>query len=806
MRAATQCTDTRIAGREARGRGIASGRRRKRQSGMTKSRWVIAVVALLVARAAAAQPGTVQIFSGTLFTTGAPERTGAAERYQPDFGFAWLQPTSGFGTVQVDLHAVRGNGDPRLGRGLLAIRDVKRGGLVWSVEFGDTTHTPYLTGYGFSNLFAPPVTFRGGSVSAVGDRTSFTLTAGRVTVFRDMFGADAEALGQTIFTARLTHRLSRRLEMSARAASVRTSDLHEFTFTTASGESAGAGARYAVTPTWRVVADAGMTAYRERGSNRTGHGVSALAGTQWVGANGSLEVDAHRFAPGEFGVFNYVYNDREGLFVNGQYTLFGRLRIDGAWELFRENLQASNELGLNQPLTSGSRERISFRYAVTRRLSFGARLDHGSRRAAPSQYVIGYETDTGSASADLQLSFDRLDVFGRVERRTDLGLAGASVHFTEHDTSANVLYRPAPRVQLTSAFQMSRRHGTDGSGQSFWQASFGGQARLRGQKWFARGEVIKSGNRDFATDFLAPRDGYSVGLNGQLTGRLSVSVDAYIDRSPVRAVRPSSPWASRTLVRLAWTLPTHLGGSGPGVVSTRPPGSPTGRAVVEGMVFVDWNGNGVRDADEEVLPGVTIVLDGLERMTTGPDGAFRFPRQAAGAHRLRADLATVPADYDLPDVSALDFALDRGERRAVAFALRPLGDIDGTVFIDVNASRALDDGDAPLDNAVVVLDGGARTEVSRQGRFRFAGVEMGAHSVRLLIESLPDGSALTGSADVTVEVSRTQREGSATFLVRPDKRPEIRKVFPDRQPRTGGAQAPRWPAQSSTTENLTGKE
>jgi hypothetical protein len=754
---------------------------------MIKLRWILALVALLVGSPALARQGYVQILSGTIVTTGAPERTGAAPLYQPDFGVVWWQPTAEFGTVNLELHAVRDSSDPRFGRGLLAVRDMKKAGLVWGVEFGDTTHTPYLTGYGFSNLFAPPVTFRGGTVSAVSDRTSFTVTAGRVTVFRDTFGADARALGQTIFAGRLTHRVSGRLQITAHASRVRTSDLEEFSYTIRSGDEAGAGLRYQLTPTWRVVADAGMTSYQRRDSTDTEHGPSALVGTQWIGARGAFEVNAHRFSPGEFSAFNYAYNDRDGVFASGQYTFLNRLRLDGAWELFRTNIETSADANLGQPLTTGSRARAGFRLALTRHLSFGARLDKGARRAGPSRYSVGDESDTGSASVDAQLTIGCVDAFGQYQRRSDVGLNGTSVTYTQHDALAHVLLRPTSRLQLSSSLQISERRGSDGSGQSFWQASAGGQAQLWGQRLFARAELLVSGNRDFTAEFITPRRGLNLGLNGRVTSRLSVTLDTYIDRSPMQAATSVNPWATRTLVRLVYTRPTGLSGGG-GVLSTRPPGSPTGRASVEGIVFADWNGNGIQEPDEEALPGVTVVLDGVERLTTGRDGAYRFTREAAGAHALRADPATVSAEYDLPAASSLDFSLGRNERRAAAIGLLPLGDIHGTLFHDVNGNRVRDDGDTPVDNAVVILDDGRRTEVTRQGRFRFSGVQLGSHTVRLLMESLPDDAALTGPAEVTVEVSRQQRESSVSFLVQTQKRPEIRKVFAEKNSKVGGRQ------------------
>ena len=92
----------------------------------------------------------------------------------------------------------------------------------------------------------------------------------------------------------------------------------------------------------------------------------------------------------------------------------------------------------------------------------------------------------------------------------------------------------------------------------------------------------------------------------------------------------------------------------------------------------------------------------------------------------------------------------------------------------------------PIDGAIVVLDGGLRSEQARKGRYRFDAVRSGAHRVKLLIESLPDGAAITGDADVPATLSRGALSADVTFVVSVEKRPEIRRVFP---PRGGSGQA-----------------
>ena len=63
---------------------------------------------------------------------------------------------------------------------------------------------------------------------------------------------------------------------------------------------------------------------------------------------------------------------------------------------------------------------------------------------------------------------------------------------------------------------------------------------------------------------------------------------------------------------------------------------------VQGTVFVDANGNGQRDADEQGLQGV-MVSDGVTVVDTGADGAYTI--EAAGAPALV--WVSLPRDYQV---------------------------------------------------------------------------------------------------------------------------------------------------------------
>ena len=80
----------------------------------------------------------------------------------------------------------------------------------------------------------------------------------------------------------------------------------------------------------------------------------------------------------------------------------------------------------------------------------------------------------------------------------------------------------------------------------------------------------------------------------------------------------------------------------------------------------------------------------------------------------------------------VDIELDRGATRRVSFGLIPLGSVRGRVIRDANGNGKVDPGEEPIDGAVLVLDGGRRSEQVRRGVYRFDSIRSGDHVVSLL--------------------------------------------------------------------------
>ena len=210
-------------------------------------------------------------------------------------------------------------------------------------------------------------------------------------------------------------------------------------------------------------------------------------------------------------------------------------------------------------------------------------------------------------------------------------------------------------------------------------------------------------------------------------------------------------------------------------VATRP-GRGTG--TVSGSVFADWNANGQPDPGEEVLAGIPVALGGGAAVTTGRDGQFSFLNVPSGLQQVRLDLNALPVDFDAAAGADVSLELSRGETRRVSFGLLPLGGISGRVFEDANRNGQLDAGEPPVDNAVLVLDGGQRSELARKGQFRFDAVRAGDHIIELLKESLPEGAAIVGASERPAPITREAPQTEFLFLVTIDKRPEVTEGVP----------------------------
>ncbi|HJR73297.1 MAG TPA: hypothetical protein VJ806_06630 [Luteimonas sp.] len=80
------------------------------------------------------------------------------------------------------------------------------------------------------------------------------------------------------------------------------------------------------------------------------------------------------------------------------------------------------------------------------------------------------------------------------------------------------------------------------------------------------------------------------------------------------------------------------------------PGGPTG--AIAGSLFLDDNGDGVRNASEQPAANVTVVLDGRFALRTDSLGNFEFPRVAIGSHTLTVAPDNLPLPWFIDETAS----------------------------------------------------------------------------------------------------------------------------------------------------------
>lgn len=204
-------------------------------------------------------------------------------------------------------------------------------------------------------------------------------------------------------------------------------------------------------------------------------------------------------------------------------------------------------------------------------------------------------------------------------------------------------------------------------------------------------------------------------------------------------------------------------------------------ASISGTKFNDLNGNGLRDAGEPGIPGVTVRLQGptgsVTSATTDSGGSFSFTGLAPGTYIVSevvpaGFVQTAPAPPGTISVTVATAQAVTGlliGNQAVSAA--NTASVSGTKFLDINANGVVDGIDRPFQGIVFVLtdaNGVQRQATSdANGVFTFSNLAPGTYT---LTEQIPPGFAQTfpGTPDVpkgyTITLTPGQKATGFLFL------------------------------------------
>ncbi|CAM2064350.1 Ig-like domain-containing protein [Sulfidibacter corallicola] len=210
-------------------------------------------------------------------------------------------------------------------------------------------------------------------------------------------------------------------------------------------------------------------------------------------------------------------------------------------------------------------------------------------------------------------------------------------------------------------------------------------------------------------------------------------------------------------------------------------------ATIGDFVWNDQNGDGVQDAGEPGLAGLTVFLDlnsngtldgGEPSQTTNANGGYDFTDLATGTYSVRVDTSSVGTGFILTGgVNPLPVNLAAGEDFNDADFGYQLQNASVGDFIwnDLNGDGVQDAGEPGLAGVRVyldlnengVIDGGEpEATADGSGNYDITNLAPGTYALRIVPSSIPPGFVLTGGTEplpVTITTSEDFNDADLGF-------------------------------------------
>lgn len=228
-----------------------------------------------------------------------------------------------------------------------------------------------------------------------------------------------------------------------------------------------------------------------------------------------------------------------------------------------------------------------------------------------------------------------------------LDLSGGQSEAREHRLSYDQDWRVTQGWNLATTLAVGRVSAFgDQAAQSLWGAALslaapvGSRATVRAS---LDTEHRTGGDRRYSANLGAnwridPHWSLEAQFNRSLGQSTAVSLDPLAPPPTLLATADRSFYAVLRYERQAGSRLAPLGG--------RPQ---DGGGRIEGVIYLDANRSGTREANEPGAGGVTVLLDNRYAVRTDPQGRFDFPFVATGTHTVSVRNDTLPLPWNVVD-------------------------------------------------------------------------------------------------------------------------------------------------------------
>lgn len=157
------------------------------------------------------------------------------------------------------------------------------------------------------------------------------------------------------------------------------------------------------------------------------------------------------------------------------------------------------------------------------------------------------------------------------------------------------------------------------------------------------------------------------------------------------------------------------------------------------------------DGAQHALGGIGISVDGIQSVTTAPDGHYSVGRLTPGAHTVEIVQSTVPSTVAFLTDSKKTVTVSAGTSTPLNFAATPLGSIAGSVMVPADGGFGTLVG---LHNAYVVAEPGEHAAITDDdGTYVLDNMPPGTYTLSIDQDTIPDGLSVLSGPDGAVTVS-----------------------------------------------------
>ncbi len=189
---------------------------------------------------------------------------------------------------------------------------------------------------------------------------------------------------------------------------------------------------------------------------------------------------------------------------------------------------------------------------------------------------------------------------------------------------------------------------------------------------------------------------------------------------------------------------------------------------IEGLAFLDKNHNGIRDAGENPIPNLGLLVDGKTAFQTDAEGKFRLNGLSPGEHLLMVDSQYVMV-Y-IPAFPANKFDLKPYQTLNVDFPVARTQNITGVVYRDRNTNQRQEPDEFGLAAVPLLLkdlsspDESIRTHTNADGFFAFYQLKPGRYLLTADKQNLPENWQLPADFK-DLEIDATHLEDLMPFTI-----------------------------------------